>query len=343
MNIKALKIRSRNWIYSRLVDTWLSWGRAALLLRRKGYLQWPHDFNVVLSPSTTCNARCIFCGYTKTFRKKAYVHSVMTNEMAFNVIDQLVGARAKTIGFSAMAGEVLVDPNAIDKIEYACCKGPIVSLTTNGILLYKHVEELFKCGLNRLDVSMPGMNAQTYVDVYGVDRYAEVIHGVHRAMRINAEMGHPMQIGIAFRNAEPVASILESHDFRSLIKPLLSRRNTIAFMHEFHNWGDIIRPSDLKGAMKAKRKVHRFNLPCEGVRSFIVLPSGNVRLCGCGYSSHPEDDMIVGNVKIHSLQEMASNASYRHLVDSFRLNRRPKVCETCTLYTPLKRKYECII
>jgi cyclic pyranopterin phosphate synthase len=59
-----------------------------------------------------------------------------------------------------------------------------ISMTTNGLLLLEKAEELYKAGLNRINVSLATLNPKIYKKIYGSDSLERVLKGLLRAKEV---------------------------------------------------------------------------------------------------------------------------------------------------------------
>jgi len=59
-----------------------------------------------------------------------------------------------------------------------------ISITTNGLLLYEKAEELYKAGLNRINVSLGSLKPEVYRKIYGSDSLEKVLKGLKKAKEV---------------------------------------------------------------------------------------------------------------------------------------------------------------
>lgn len=304
-------------------------------------LSFPKLNALFISPTNICNARCIFCAYPKLMRDPAQRHGIMPFEIFKKAVDEYVALGGQEICFTPTMGDALVDPGLLEKVTYARQQAiREVHLYTNGILLAKNelYRRLIDCGVTNLGISMQGCNAEWYRAVYGVDAYLVLMNGIGDLLRYNREQKEPVRITFRFRNAQQPRHILKSPDFKSVIKPYLSRRVLFNFSVDYDNWCGNISQADLKGAMRLRPTPASINVPCLGLMGFFVLFDGSVRLCGCRTYQTEFDELIVGNINTESLADIARGEKTRQIIMDFFNGNRPPACRNCSVYQPVTRK-----
>lgn len=297
---------------------------------------------LVTGVTNICNAKCTFCAYPKVVANKTLQTGVMAFEVFKKAVDEWKALGGQNLDLTPVVGDPLVDPGLLDKVEYAVNEARIkhVSLTTNAILLAKNeaYKKLVDLGVN-VFISTQGTSKEVYEKIYGVQHYDEAITNVHRLLEYNKTKGEPSRIVIRFRNHQKPSEIIGSKDFKEKIKPFLSERVRINFTVDFDNWGGTIRESDMSGFMRMRKLPPAINLPCKGLFSFAVRHDGNVRLCGCRLTRNDNDDLVVGNIREKSLEEISKSDEAWKIINGFYSGKRPEVCHECTLYIPIDRQW----
>jgi radical SAM protein with 4Fe4S-binding SPASM domain len=304
-----------------------------------------------LEPSTTlmanvtniCNAKCSFCAYPKVVANKTLPTGVMPFDTFKKLVDEWAAVNGQNLDLTPVVGDPLVDPGLLDKVDYAINQARIknVMLTTNAILLNRNdaYKRLIDLGIAAVFISTQGASKEAYEKVYGVKHYDEAMSGIRNLLEYNHAKGEPAQIVIRFRNAEKPSQIIGSKDFIEHIKPYLSERVRINFTVDFDNWGGTIQPEDMQGTMRLRQLPPKINVPCTGLFAFAVRHDGNVRLCGCRLTRSDLDDMVVGNIREKSLQEISKSEQTWNIIKGFYEGKRPETCHGCTLYQPINRQW----
>jgi len=293
--------------------------------------------------ASICNAKCVFCAYPKVVAAKTFQPTIMSFEVFKKAIDEWAKAGGKSLDMTWTLGDPLVDPGLLQKVDYAINQAHMeeVGFTTNGILLDRNdtYKKLVDLGINAVFISTPGTNKEVYEKIYGVNKYAEAISGIHHLLEYNHSKGDPVRIVIRYRNAEKPSEILNSPDFIKYVKPYLSGRVLINFTVDYDNWAGTIVKGDMSGVMRMRSLPPQLNLPCQRLFTYAIRHDGSVRLCGCRIKTTDMDDMIVGTIREKSLEEISRSDVVKDIISGFYHGKRPLVCQECTFYTPVNRKW----
>jgi len=309
---------------------------------------WAHRH---LEPSSTlvtgvtniCNAKCSFCAYPKVVANKTLQTGIMPFDVFKKAVDEWAAVGGHSLDLTPVVGDPLVDPGLLEKVDYAVNRARIknVFLTTNAILInrndtYKHLIDL---GIGGVFISTQGASREAYEKVYGVKHYDDAMSGIRNLLEYNRAKGEPARIVIRFRNAEKPSQIIHSKDFADHIKPYLSEKVRINFTVDFDNWGGTIQPADLSGFMRLRKLPPPLNVPCKNLFNFAVRHDGRVRLCGCRLTRSDLDDLVVGNIREKSLEEISKSDQAWSVIKGFYSGKRPETCLECTFYNPIDRRW----
>lgn len=296
-----------------------------------------------LAVTNICNARCRFCAYPKAVDARSLTAGTMTFEVFKKAIDEWVATGGDNIDVTPVVGDTLVDPALLKKLDYAINHSDIkkVTLITNGILLNRHgiYKDLVDLKVDTIAISTQGTSREMYTKVYGVDKYEEVLSGIHNLLEYNRAKGEPVHLPIYFRHAQRPSEILRSRDFTRFIKPYLSARVRVFFTADYDNWGGTVSQTDMAGVMRLRRPLPMLNVPCVQLFGYAILHDGSARLCGCRFSHTDHDDMVVGNINEEPLEQIAQGDRAWNIIRGFYAGVRPHTCIGCTLYTPIDRKW----
>jgi len=293
--------------------------------------------------SNICNAKCVFCAYAKVVSAKTLQTGIMPFETFKRAVDEWAAAGGRDLELTTVVGEPLVDPGILDKIDYAVNQtglGP-VSITTNGTLLDSNdtYKKLIDLGVETIFISTEGASREAYEKVYGVKKYDDYLSGLRHLLEYNKSQGEPARIHIHFRNAESPSHTIRSPDFQNYIKPFLSDKVRVNFTVDFDNWGGTIQPEDLVGNMRLRVLPPRLDLPCRRLFLYAIRHDGNVRLCGCRFAKTDMDELVVGNIKQKSLEEISKSDAAWNVIKGFYEGKRPEACRSCTFYDPIDREW----
>lgn len=306
----------------------------------KGSYFYPSARSLQVSVTNVCNARCSFCAY-RIVADTERPTGIMKMDVFKKALDEYSTLGGKSIDLTPTVGDPLLDPALIEKIRYCHEHTKIdhICLTTNAIAICKRdlYKQLVDAGASTVCISLPGLDSETYKQVYGVDRYPEVIKGIAALLSYNKERGEPSRIIMRFRNPQKPSALIQSKDFVQHIKPYLSDKVTCNFTVDFDNWGGSIGPQDMYGIMKLRPIPPRYNVPCTNLFNFMVRYDGSVRLCGCRLKDTESDELVVGNIFQNSLEEIGRSKKVHDIIDGFSQGKRPSTCEKCSFYVPMTR------
>jgi len=276
-----------------------------------------------------CNADCIFC--RKIIRKRL---KKMSMTLFRKGVDDLMKMGGKVVSVTPLIGEPLLDPQLLQKIDYAKQKGANVRFHTNGIILDKWYKKIINSGLDNIIISTADLNKSKWEQIYDVPEYNHFIHGLSKFLQYAKEKNSRLKIILSLRtNIHPVR-ILFQKDFNKLIKPYLTDNVKFGHLISFSNWSGNIRESQIK-KLPFKTAIHRKYWPCNQLSTAILLGNGDVRLC-CN-SPIESKDMIIGNIINKSLKDVFYSNTAQALRLSFFNNNAPELCKRCNSYTPSDR------
>lgn len=118
-----------------------------------------------------CNQKCAMCPRNETLHPdinyKLNTRTTLSFEDYRRIIDEGVLKGLKSVNLGAFA-EPLIHKNCFDMIDYARRRGVIdTRLITNGLLLKRHVADVFDSGLVNLFVSIDAFHPETYSAIRG--------------------------------------------------------------------------------------------------------------------------------------------------------------------------------
>ena len=136
--------------------------------------------HIRFSVTSKCQYSCLYCdseGYSKT------------NELSVDEITKLCKLLAEILDVTRIkftGGEPLCRKEIIEIIKNVSDLQLYkdISMTTNGLYLFEKAEELYKAGLNRINVSMASLIPETYKKVYGKNTLETVLKGLKKAKEV---------------------------------------------------------------------------------------------------------------------------------------------------------------
>jgi len=289
------------------------------------------------SITSNCQYSCLYCdseGYSKT------------NELSVEEITKLCKilaeilevTRIKFTGGEPMCREEIVEiiKNVSDLHLYKD-----ISMTTNGLLLDEKAEELYKAGLNRINVSLASLNPKVYKEIYGSDTLEKVLEGLQRAKKVGfnpiklnfvlmkglndneledmidycAKNSFILQIIELHKVSEVIGGNLEFYekhhlDIKPIIEMLEARAEEVKVRGSMQNRKVITLPNS--AVIETITPSHEFCMGCTKLR---VGCDGN--LFGCLYRSD-----LGKNIK-EALRNHHSLSSYEQIVKQVMDSREP--------------------
>lgn len=268
--------------------------------------------------TTACNARCLFCRYSKSNPPSI---ETMPDLLFKEIVNQLRRSGHKSVRIYPVIGEPLLDLGIFDKIREANKNNLSVDLITNGIMLNndKIRNNLISSELNSLEISICDLDPTIEANMFGIEQSVaeEKIIGVIKLLASNDKI----PVSLSFRCARNPYYIC-NHPLWKIVEKSGCR---FSFMLSFDNRGGKIE-SNLSSPSN-------INLPCIGLNVLSVMPSGCVRLCGCKILDEEKDDLYVGNV-IGGLEKCATKIPA--IKFKFTSSNRPLSCVWCSMYYPEK-------
>lgn len=133
-----------------------------------------------VSVTDRCNLRCIYCLPVKDLRLLNQTH-ILSYEEILRVIEAAAEAGIDKVRLTG--GEPLVRRNFMHLVSSVCRISGIedVSITTNGVLLKEKAQELFDCGVRRINVSLDTLDSAKYAEITGRDFFDAVREGLKEA------------------------------------------------------------------------------------------------------------------------------------------------------------------
>jgi len=307
------------------------------------YRQLEPSSTLVTGVTNICNAKCTFCAYPKVVANKTLQTGIMPFDVFKKAVDEWAAVGGQSLDLTPVVGDPLVDPGLLEKIDYAVNHAHIkdVVLTTNAILINRNetYKKLIDLGIGGVFISTQGASREVYEKIYGVKHYDDAMSGIRNLMEYNRSKGEPARIVVRFRNHEKPSQIIRSPDFKKNIQPFLSERVRVNFTVDFDNWGGTIKPEDMSGSMRLRKLPPRLDVPCKNLFNFAVRHDGRVRLCGCRLATNDNDDLVVGNIKDNTLEEISKGDEAWAIIKGFYEGKRPHTCLECTFYMPINQNW----
>ena len=288
-------------------------------------------FELHLELTNLCNADCVFCPYQFQTREVQF----MSDDVFRKAVRDFIALGGGSVGLTPIVGDALIDPKFLERVHYLRSLPQIdrIWLTTNCILLDKFgVDEVLQSGVNALNVSTAGFDAEMYRRVYRNASYQRMRRNVVELVQRNAALGSPVAITIALRPDRPLDEVMADPDFQ----PILAHKPRLDFTWSFTSANGRITRNILPPSMKLRVVTSRPE-PCVNTYNGpMVLPDGTVMGCSCVAAMDAVRDLGIGNITNSSLGEIWSGAAVRNLRSSFTMGALNSTCSGCDMYRDLE-------
>jgi cyclic pyranopterin phosphate synthase len=133
-----------------------------------------------VSVTDRCNLRCVYCMPPEGVKSIPH-DDILTYEEIYTIV-----RAASELGIDKVrltGGEPLVRLGVSNLVRMLAQIKTIddISMTTNGILLKQHAEELKAAGLNRVNVSLDTLQPEKFKRITRFDRFYDVMEGIEAA------------------------------------------------------------------------------------------------------------------------------------------------------------------
>jgi len=181
--------------------------------------------HVIVAITTLCNLKCKQCNF---WRYKS-IKGLSTMEWKKILIDLKDWLGSFYLSFTG--GEPLLRKDIIELIEFASKLGLVTSLSTNGTLINKEVaDKLIHSGLNRLAISLDGMNARTHDFLRGRGTFKKVISNIEHLTKNNKDLKIGIQTILWDKNLDEVIDLIKWEKNKGLIGLFLPLLDLFLFM-----------------------------------------------------------------------------------------------------------------
>jgi radical SAM protein with 4Fe4S-binding SPASM domain len=288
-------------------------------------------FELHLELTNLCNANCVFCPYQFQMREVQF----MPDDIFQKAVADFVALGGGSVGLTPIVGDALIDPKFLDRIRYLRSFPQIdrVWLTTNCILLDRFgAEPVLQSGINALNVSTAGFDAEMYRRVYRNASYERMRRNVLELVERNAALGNRVAITIALRPDRPLDAVMADPDFQ----PILAHNPQLDFTWSYTSANGRIKRDNLPASMKLRVVTSRTEACVNTYNGAMVLPDGTVMGCSCVAAMDATKNLGIGNIQNSTLCEIWAGEATRALRSSFSTGTLNSTCAGCDMYRDLE-------
>lgn len=297
-------------------------------LYKKLPLQTPFSLHVF--PSYFCNFRCKYCLHSLSedvLTKKGFKRQFMDFDTYKKAIDdcKAFDKKLKAIIFAGH-GEPLMHPEISKMVAYVKEQNIAnrVEIVTNGSLLTNNLsDDLIAAGLDRLRISVQGINGQAYENTMGkpfdFDKFIEQLKYffIHKK---NTEI-YCKIIDVAMKSPEEEATF---HKIFSEVSDETAIEYEIPFVQEIDN-------TALKNSFECSKQGNKATTAKVCAMPFymmVLTPNGDIVPC-CS----TDIPIVMGNIKEESLKEIWDSARWKGFCRVHLLKNRDKhfICSKCSV------------
>jgi MoaA/NifB/PqqE/SkfB family radical SAM enzyme len=284
-------------------------------------------FIIFIDPSDACNFGCKFCptGDKELMRKIGRPSKVMDLELYKKIIDDICKFE-KPIKVLRLYkdGEPLLNPKFVEMIKYAKekkCAERIDTTTNASLLTPKKNIEMIDAGLDRINISIEGVNAQQYKDFsnYNID-FNKLVDNIRHLYENR-------------KNCEIIIKIpgdtISEEDKKTFLETFGDIADGVFIEHTMSCWPEF----ELKD-VEINKEVGIYGQEIKEVQvcpyvfySFSVNSDGLASACFLDWSRK----LIIGDAKTESIQEIWNGEKLKNLQKMFLKTERKQhpICKDC--------------
>lgn len=300
--------------------------------------------------SGVCNLNCVFCAY----KEKEHGKVVMSNEDFGRNVDQLAAMGYRTLSLTPQTGDVFIDKQFADKIDFLENHPGIVGyefitnlvgateavlerlahakkLTRMYISLYGHDVEGFKSITNR-----PALQHQRLLDnIRTLTRLAPGFTGTIGSFVMTDRNFH-------WSPFDPVKD--GESELMTAVRALAGAAKDFFWSGnhvDFDSWGGRISQPQLDALGKGFKVVGP-TVPMTGpcgmlFGGFVILASGQVNACACRAVG---ESLLIGDSKKIPLKDILApnNPQYSSILEAHKRDAYPPACRDCKIFSSIYRQ-----
>lgn len=254
----------------------------------------PFPNRIHVEPTNVCNLDCHFCPYRKQTRSQGYMGSPLFKK----IVDECREHDPKL--WLHFLGEPLLNRDLPDLIAYAKAQGiSQVGLSTNAFFLTRELgERLIRSGLDRVECSVDGADAGTYLRLRRSTEFERVVRNTVEFLRLRHELGAQKPV-VTISVMETAETLRALPGLREFWTPQFGPQDFLMMIQDISFAGDMREVGQSQGRE-----------PCKWLWSYLViLWNGDVVTCGSDY----DGTRVMGNLGEQTLREIWRSWAYTEL------------------------------
>jgi MoaA/NifB/PqqE/SkfB family radical SAM enzyme len=290
-----------------------------------------NEIPLILQIETTnvCNSACVFCAYPKMARKKG----VMSLLLFEQIVNEYASMGGGPVTLTPLVGDALIDPHFLQRLHILdeCSQISQISLTTNAIAFSRYSDEEVIRILDIIDciqVSIGGLDSETYKSLYGVNRFDQVKNALERLLILKDEVSDPPYINFAFRTNDWRFELR----YRQKLEEYRKRGAFVSHIWNYANYAGLVhKDSNLKLEVMDGNMEKRLTCIYPVVHMAIGW-DGRITACGC--ADFEGTALKIGQAGENHLNQVWSGEKRTAILDSFARGKIPGICRECSAYQP---------
>jgi hypothetical protein len=257
---------------------------------------------------------------------------VMSLTLFEKIVREYAGMGGVSVNLTPIMGDVLLDPHLLKRLEILKRHPGIkqIIITTNGIALEKYSDQEICCLLENLfciQLSIGGLDPETYTRMYGVDRFSQVKQGMERLLRLKDTVLSPAHISFAFRTNDRK---FETR-FKCQLDNYRKRGVSISHISTYANYSGAVSKNGERGLMVYANRGKK-HLQCVSASlNTAVCWDGTITAC-CG--DFEGNKLRIGHAEKETSAEVWFGKKRSVVLESFSKGKLFPICRRCSGYKP---------
>jgi radical SAM protein with 4Fe4S-binding SPASM domain len=295
---------------------------------------------IALEATNRCNLKCLTCPIPEHITRRRGEMSLET----FNTLLKQINWRVERFNWN-YGGEPLLNKNLFSMILFAWSKGIPSKVDTNGMLIHKYINDIFKSHLYILNVALESNSDKEFRLGYNPSQVISAISEISnfkKIKRLNFPIINMNYIVKRTNETQINEAIKLSRDIGAdfiIMKSLhinpgawLSEKDLLAIGQKFlpikhHEFSRYVFKDG-----KFIYKENKLNYCTYLSNSVTITWDGGVLPCCCDF----DGTMEVGNINFDSLEDIWKSCKFKHVRKQI-LNKRMQICKNCAFSAPQKK------